>query len=280
VAGWDVSLMTTGGATFSVDTESGDADILAHGASTLGNSDVGGDFVFENTSGDLFFDGTTTAGGGFTIAADNGNMYGVSSGPHVVAGSESFLGTPNGTMGLGGPDGLFHPIDVNVNARLWLDIGAVGPDFTCGLLSGFVNDPAPLNGKPIVPAPSLTTMEYPTPLYPPGKIWFTSPKDGTTLIWPPSQGVFSTRSMTDGFRFLFPHAERLAQGSVNVMDPASSAAFRTGPVFFYHPLSEVDNGAYDGFNLEEGAYEFIDGQLNACADDGKGGKVCKKSSAS
>ena len=41
-----------------------------------------------------------------------------------------------------------------------------------------------------------------------------------------------------------------------------------GPVYLYHPLVELDTQAFDSeFNLEEGAYEFIDGVLNIHGHD-------------
>jgi hypothetical protein len=79
-------------------------------------------------------------------------------------------------------------------------------------------------------------------------------------------------------KFIYPHAERLEEKLVNPMDMITSAGLMiTGSVFFYHPLTKVDDGSYNGFQLEEGAYDFIDGQINPCDPTGKGGNPCKKS---
>ncbi|MBF0485330.1 MAG: filamentous hemagglutinin N-terminal domain-containing protein [Candidatus Omnitrophica bacterium] len=254
----------------------GNSLVLDNGATTLGNSFVGGDFVFENTTGDINFAGTTHAEGVVQIVAEHGDMNGISAGPsgyHVEANSSefaSFLGTPDGVMGLF----PYNPINVNIpNAPLFIDIGKAH-GFDAGLLTGFVNNPNPLNGNPTVPnTASLLKMVYPSPLYPPGNIFFN-----TTKIWPPvSSNFLSLMSAGLTSKFLFPHAERLAGTQINVMDLPSSAAFKlSSPVYFYHPLSLVDNGSYDGMNLEEGAYDYIDGQINACQPDAKGANPCKK----
>ena len=34
-----------------------------------------------------------------------------------------------------------------------------------------------------------------------------------------------------------------------------------GPVYFYHPVTFIDASAFEGFNLEAGAYDFIDGHI-------------------
>jgi hypothetical protein len=56
------------------------------------------------------------------------------------------------------------------------------------------------------------------------------------------------------------------------IDPARPLGF-----FAYHPLTETDTSAYDGFNLDEGAYDFIDGNLayNGDFEPGFGGKKKK-----
>lgn len=77
-------------------------------------------------------------------------------------------------------------------------------------------------------------------------------------------------------RFIYPHTERLAEKLVNPMDMITSAGLLiTGQVFFYHPLTKVDDGSYNGFQLEEAAYDFIDGQIEPCDPTGKSGKPCR-----
>ena len=53
-------------------------------------------------------------------------------------------------------------------------------------------------------------------------------------------------------------SDQLALGPGSVI----STANLTGDVFFYHPLSEIDDSAVSQeFQLEEGAYEFINGRI-------------------
>ena len=41
-----------------------------------------------------------------------------------------------------------------------------------------------------------------------------------------------------------------------------SPFIQTGGVFLYHPLTEIDSSSFDQeFQLDEGAYDFIDGEI-------------------
>jgi hypothetical protein len=232
-----------------VNSTGGSAKVVAHGTSELSNSTVANDFGFENTTGDINFSGKTTATtGGVNILASNGDMHALSAGPHVVAGAKSFLSTPKGTMGLVG-----DPIDVNVTGALTLDVGGISGGVSAKL-TGTINDPAP-GSKPLL-VPSTKA-----PLYPAGDILFNG-----TKIWPMASGFMLTQQATGLIpRFLLPTGEKLNAGQVNFMDVASSNL--NSPVYFYHPLSLVDSDAVNGFNLEQEAYDFIDGQIQPQNDD-------------
>ncbi|MFH0876738.1 MAG: MBG domain-containing protein, partial [Candidatus Omnitrophota bacterium] len=62
-------------------------------------------------------------------------------------------------------------------------------------------------------------------------------------------------------RYKLPYLEQLQPKQINPLDLISSTDW-TGPVYFYHPLTETNMAAFDQFTLEEGAYQFIEGNIN------------------
>ncbi|MFC1804286.1 filamentous hemagglutinin N-terminal domain-containing protein [Candidatus Omnitrophota bacterium] len=62
-------------------------------------------------------------------------------------------------------------------------------------------------------------------------------------------------------RYYWPPQEELGGVNVEPTDIMSSDAV-AGPVFFYHPLTPSDMTGFEEFLLDEGLYEFIDGNLN------------------
>jgi hypothetical protein len=261
-AGGDIYLENAGGGDFAVNSTGGSAVVLAHGTSTLKDSTVLNDFTFESTVGDILFDGTTTAvTGAVRIQADNGDMRALSAGPHVVAAKDSFLGTPNGIMGE-----RDKPIDVKINATLTLDIGKAVDRFS-GALSGSVVNPLSDN------IPTFKPVSFPVPLIPPGKVFFNN-----VMIWP-KLSTFAASQASNALNpgFLFPTAERLAQRQVSPVDVTSS--YLVGPVYSYHPLTDVDSGAYDGIDLGEDVYEFIDGRIEQCQDANGNPVPCNKTNS-
>ena len=118
-----------------------------------------------------------------------------------------------------------------------------------GFLIGEVNGPT---GDPLVLPSSLAS-----PLYPPGNIFFNGKR-----IWP-SESEFLLSQASSGLlsHFVFPTAELLKFSQVNTFDPSPLQPNPVG-LFLYHPLMDLDSGAFDQeFQLDEGAYDFIDGQI-------------------
>ncbi|MFC1674688.1 filamentous hemagglutinin N-terminal domain-containing protein [Candidatus Omnitrophota bacterium] len=62
-------------------------------------------------------------------------------------------------------------------------------------------------------------------------------------------------------KYYWPPQEELGGVNVEPTDIMSSDAI-AGPVFFYHPLTPSDMTGFEEFLLDEGLYEFIDGNLN------------------
>jgi hypothetical protein len=257
-AGGDIYLQNKNGGTFTFNSTAGKADVLVNGTATLNRSKTDGDFTFHTMTGDILFAGKVeSVAGGVSMKTDTGSFNVLVAGPHVVAGSDSFLAAPNGTIGLTG-----LPLDVFVSGALILDIGSrIGQ--TSGRLTGTVTQQG-------VYIPTFNPAKFPQPLYPTGNVYFNGVR-----IWP-SLNTFLLSQYTSGLisKFQFPTAEKLGITQVNVMDLASS--FMNRPVYFYHPISDVDNSGA-GFNLEQGAYDFIDGQISDCsAEDQNAGRCGAK----
>jgi hypothetical protein len=234
----------------------GSADLLTNDV-TLDSITTGGDFTLEASSGDITLNGAATvpagfpvppginAGGGVSLLADNGSINAIN--PYTVtANGNSLFATPNGTIGV-----VNGPVNVDILGNLILDIGArIG--LNSGILTGVVNNP-PSN------LPLFLPSSFPSPLIPPGNVWFNGVR-----IWP-SESEFELSQASSGLlgRFVFPDAQRLALTQVNTFDPStSSAQSGGGGLFLYHPLMQLDSGAFDQeFQLDEGAFDFIDGEI-------------------
>jgi filamentous hemagglutinin family protein len=185
------------------------------------------------------------AGGAVYFKSLNGSISGTGSGPHLVANADSLLSTPNGTIGVS------SALDVNVNGNLILDIGR-REGLTSGVLTGTVN--AAPGYIPLV-LPST----YPSPLRPPGNIFFNAER-----IWPRLNTFLLSQAagIMEG-QFIFPEAEKLASVQVNTFDGLTTSAGMSGPVFLYHPLTQMDASAVDKeFTLDQGAYDFIEEKIN------------------
>ena len=88
------------------------------------------------------------------------------------------------------------------------------------------------------------------------EIWIYSP-----------EGNFAIYGLT--IKYLFPWLEKLGGNTgvqVTPIDMMTSDGLCRS-VFFYHPLTPTDMGAFDEFILEEGAYEFINGRINILGHD-------------
>jgi len=220
---------------------------------TLNSVSTGSDFTLEALTGDITLNGTIqSAAGAVDLTSDNGSING-DPGSILVAENDSTLSVPNGTIG------LIDPVNVNIQGNLILDIGSeVGGN--SGFLTGIVDS-------------SASAVPLLSPANPPGDVYFNGIR-----FWPPVINNPGSSPNTPGIsindfflltqassdlqkHFVFPDAEKLALTQVNTFDPSTSSA-QSGGLFLYHPLIDLDSGAFDQeFQLDQGAYDFIDGQI-------------------
>jgi len=73
--------------------------------------------------------------------------------------------------------------------------------------------------------------------------------------------------LQEQFNYEIPDLPQLLPHQINTFDLMSSSGF-AGPMYAYHPLTETDMSAFDGLNMEEGAYEFINGGINIRGHNG------------
>ncbi len=207
----------------------------------------------------ITLNGTAQAkAGAVNLRVNNGNID-TNPHSHVIANADSLFSTPNGSIGLN------NPVDVNITGNLTLDIGSKA-NGNSGFLTGVVNSPS-------TSIPLIEPQSFPTPQRPPGNIYFNG-----ILIWPPTitnPVTTPTSVINNSFQlsqastalinhFVYPTSEKLAVSQVNTFDPSSSAiqSSNTGGLFLYHPLTQVNSSSFDKeFQLDQGAYDFIDGQI-------------------
>ena len=206
---------------------------------------TGGDFTLDALTGDITLNGTIqSTGGAVNLLSSNGNIN-ANVGSTVIANGNSHFSTPNGTIG------LINPVNVNINGNLILNIGT-----RVGLNSGFLT--GTVTSSPGIPLFDPTS--FPSPLYPPGNVFFNGQR-----IWPSASTFLLSQAASSALgHFVFPAPEKLALSQINTFDPTSSSnqTGGVGGLFLYHPLTNVDSGAFDQeFQLDQGAYDFIDGQI-------------------
>ncbi|MCM8766297.1 MAG: hypothetical protein NC920_05640, partial [Candidatus Omnitrophica bacterium] len=278
-AGGEIYLEEYDGAEFNPITAGGSANILAHGDSTLGTITTGNDFAFRTTSGDVtILTGTVTSTtGSVDITSDLGSIYATGSGPHIVALLTSYLTAPNGVVGTISdyPSSGYGPVNVNISGNLVITAGGsslplvdgsvtpwnggaywpVSSNIT-GTVSGSTTYTGAYPGDPsanIVLVPATSGFPASLTFNPPGYVFFNS-----TEIWPdlplPGGGEQYLRLL-----FLWPSQEVLALFRILYSDITTGAG--TGAIFFYHPVTPTDSGAFDQLALSENMYEFIEGVL-------------------
>ncbi|MFA5271906.1 MAG: hypothetical protein WC412_06180, partial [Candidatus Omnitrophota bacterium] len=148
-----------------------------------------------------------------------------------------------------------------------------GPIGISGNIEGIVR-PGVVADTGVYPSPDIDFTSYPSPLNPPGYVFYNdtdiygaaligeaASNLGALQIWPP-------------FRFDNPVGLILAQslirgpGYYEIINPARISSldnFRPEPVpyfYGYHPLTPMDYTAFDNINLDIGAYDFINDNLN------------------
>jgi hypothetical protein len=245
-------------------TVAGNVNLTNSKALEVNHVDSINDLNLRVEQGDLLINGliqSTT--GAVHLVIEDGSLSSTI-GSLVAADKDSSFLMPHGTIG------LTNPIDVNINGSLLLEIG--GTDgVNSGFITGSVVDPVVINTPQ--PAdhdiPRLFNTIFPTPQNPPGNVFYNG-----IQIWPPitptipggggaGTGALTAQIAAAAFddQFVFPTIERLSETQLRTFDVISSAT-QAGPVFLYHPLVELDSGAYEAdIHLDEGAFDFIDGRI-------------------
>ncbi|MFH1442209.1 MAG: hypothetical protein ABIH18_09260, partial [Candidatus Omnitrophota bacterium] len=195
--------------------------------------------------GSFLIDSVINDAAGVIIGTD-GSIDGVSKlGYHIIAKDDSLIYAPKGTIG------LVTPLNVSIKGNLVLDIGgAVG--LNSGRLTGTINSPV---GEPV-----FLPSSFPDPLCPPGNVYWNGLR-----IWPSPTAFMNAQALSGLLsRFSLPNTMQLANYRINSFDSPLA-----GNVYFYHPLTPTDMRAFDSvFVIEEGAYQFIDGNLDIFGHDG------------
>ncbi len=228
-------------------TSGGQVNLLSNGFTSINGDIVGNDFVTVRTQNDdLYFDGGSvqSLNSGVGITTDNGDIYALTEGPHVIANGDSFISAPFGKV----TPGLF-PLDVFINGDLLLNISNLDvliPTFQVyGNLIGTVNG--------TIEFPLLFPTSFPAPLNPPGFVYFNG-----TQIWPPtSNAIFQLMANAASTVFTRNYFEFLNDYRYVAADTA------TPQFYLYHPLNETDSAAFDGIGLDADAYEFIEDNIKS-----------------
>ncbi len=226
-------------------TAGGNATITANGSSALNSITTDGNFSFTTLTGaiTIVLTGTVTStGGGVSLIADDGSIFAIGDGPHLVAANDSLL-EAGGVIASSVE--LVNPFDVKLtNGNLEVTIGSA-IDGVSGVLTS-------------EETPSVTLLVNDAP---PGIVYFNG-----SQIWPPSTTGASPELISESahalvWRWIMYHLERLAMYRMNSFDAA-------GPVYFYQPLTEMEMVAFEELIVDEDAYEFIDGVLNIIGHEG------------
>jgi filamentous hemagglutinin family protein len=80
-------------------------------------------------------------------------------------------------------------------------------------------------------------------------------------------------NVQEQLRYKFPMLEQMLPGGLTTYRPTPfdlvSSSDLTGPTYFYQPLTPTDISAFDSqYNIEEGAYDFMDGSINMKGHEG------------
>jgi len=241
LAGGDVNMDSTGTPGVAIDLFTlGLANLLTNNV-ILDSVLTFGNFTLEALTGNIKLNGPIDSfTGAVDLRADNGAINGPGT---VTANADSLFSTPNGSIG------TTDPVNVNIIGNLVLDIGG-SLGLTSGVLTGTINAPAVGN------LPLLLPSSFPSPLHPPGNVFYNSVR-----IWPTANEFFLSQTASGLLgNFVFPSTQQLALVQVNTFDP--STAVGQGGLFLYHPLIQFDSGAFDQeFQLDQGAFDFIDGEI-------------------
>ncbi len=220
----------------SMTSTAGLVSLVTGGALSLKAATARNGITLRAVTGDVTFDGVVeSTNGAVNVQADAGSILAVGNITHLKARADSLLSVPNGTITSSGQE-----LKVDVTGNLILDIGGAG--ITSGVLTGTITG----SSIPLI-LPSNNTP----PVRPAGNINFNG-----TRIWP-TVSAFAVSQASNVLinRFSFPAADQIAGSQVVSFNPP-------GPVFLYHPLTQLDSAAFDQeFQLDEGAYDFLDGRI-------------------
>lgn len=240
-AGGNIYIESLGPTTFNTISGNG-INLLSAGTTFLNSITGSGAVVIRTTAGDLWFTGTVTSTtSGAEITSDNGSIFAVGAGPHLITNANTFLDAPNGTI-----TAIGNHLNLNLSSGfLVLNIGsAVGG--VSGRLDGTV---------PSLSSILLLPSSFPSPLYPPGLVYFNG-----IIVWP------SVSS------FLNSQANNTLLGRYTI--PVNFQAFLintadTRLTLFYQPPTPMDMAAFDAaMGIGEGAYEFMGDSLNLVGHEG------------
>jgi hypothetical protein len=225
-------------------------------------------------------------------------MSPLTTGPNVIAGGYSYFSTPSGTIGVGTPGSpsVINPLKVNIQvinglinsaapagfspvAGLTLRIGGGAGSYDTGHGNGTLPISGVIQGivRPgvtaitgVYPAPALDLTSTPTGyvLYDDtdsatvmglGTVAFTAPaaaNAGLLQVWPAYPSKVPSGILEELLKRGLGYYEILSLIRITSGDNAT-------PFFFgYHPLTPMDSSAFDGINLDAGAYDFIEDNLN------------------
>jgi filamentous hemagglutinin family protein len=185
-----------------------------------------------------------------------GSILGVGRGTHLISAGDTLLHAQEVIGGY--PDG---PLNVDINGDLLLDIdnrqgsadGSVGITGVSGTLGGRV-------GGNYIFIPGVYTNP-PFTGNPPGYVFFNG-LEIWPLVPPPSPlGTITTPEAEILASLLKKNLRAYYQLMRNFRLVFTDLA-QPNQLYGYHPLTETDFSAFDAINLDAGAYDFIDNNIN------------------
>ncbi|MCM8794091.1 MAG: hypothetical protein NC898_06535, partial [Candidatus Omnitrophica bacterium] len=260
-----------------VTSDTGNITFYAGNDINVGYVETDGNVVMTADSNITISSGTVISNGGSVdLTANSGSIYAIGPGPHIKALLTSYLTAPYGVVGTisGYPSAGYGPINVDIGGNLVITAGGASLPLVDGSVTAWNGGafwPVSSNITGTVLGSTVYTGAYPGDpsanivLIPatsgfPGSLTFNPPGYvffNTTEIWPnlppPGGGEQFLRLLLS----FWPTPETLALFRVLFMDLAT----HSGMVFFYHPLTPTESGAFESLALSEDMYEFIEGVL-------------------
>ena len=251
-AGGDIYIESLGSVLFH-DITGNNINLIANGSSRYQNIVAVLNIIVNQAAGDMTLVGNAmeAQNGGIDITIADGSIFTIGAGPHIKAASDSAIHLAGGVIGT-----IINPLDVDITGVLALDMPNAGNiDGVCGVLTGTVTG----IGGPVVTGPgwpllinvSTNHLYGTTPLAPSGFVYFN-----TTLIWP---------EIPMDYMLLVEELTRARENAIYEVMKNFTQVTMVNPhiqyFYFYHPLTPIDQGAFDGISLNAGAYEFIENSL-------------------